>query len=206
MKNKLSQIIWGKDNKFNGLIALVIVSLIVLGCNCNKITELTSKGKTTPTNPSNSVFPTNTGTAPTPSTPTFTKADASKKQIPSDAELQEMIKKTLLGFNSAIQTQDFSNFHTEISRLWQKETTPDKLKQTFQSFIDGEADISNISSMNATITSQPQIIKRLGLNMLDVKGEYSTSPIKTTFELQYAPEGKDWKLALIRVYTAIKRK
>ncbi|NJM54423.1 MAG: hypothetical protein HC846_14230 [Blastocatellia bacterium] len=80
------------------------------------------------------------------------------------------------------------------------------MKQTFQSFIDGQANISNISSMDATFTTPPQIIKKLGLNMLEVKGEYPTSPIKTTFELQYAADGKDWKLTSIQVYAAIKRK
>lgn len=206
MKNKLRQIIWGKDNKFNGLIALGIVSLIVLGCNCNKLNELSSNSGNTTTNPSNTFSPpTNTGTAPTKD-PTYTKADASKKQTPSDAEMQEIVKTTLLDFNDALQSQDFTDFHGKISSLWRKQTTPDKLKQTFQSFIDGQANISNISSMDATFTTPPQIIKKLGLNMLEVKGEYPTYPIKTTFELQYAADNKDWKLTSIQVYAAIKRK
>lgn len=204
MKNTLNQIIWGKDKKFNGFIAIVIVTLIVLGCNCNKLNELAKKNDT-PSNSSNTFTPTNTQPDSTPA-PTYTKADASKKQIPSDAEMQDIVKTTLLDFNDALQSEDFTNFYSKISRVWQKQTNPDKMKQTFQNFIDGEADVSNISSMTATFTSQPQLVKKFGLDMLDVKGEYPTYPIKTTFELQYVPEGKDWKLGLIQVYTAIKKK
>lgn len=205
MKNTLHQIIWGKDKRFNGLIALGIVTLIVLGCNCNKLNELAQNSSNTSTNPSNTFSPpNNTATAPKKDT-TYTKADASKKEIPSDAEMQEIAKATLLDFNDALQSEDFTNFHGKISNLWRKQTTPDKLKQTFQSFIDGQANMSSISSMDATFTSPPKIIRELGMNMLEAKGEYPTYPIKTTFELKYAAEGKDWKLTSIRVFTAIKK-
>lgn len=39
-----------------------------------------------------------------------------------------------------------------------------------------------------------------------VEGSYDTSGIKTDFELQYIPEGKEWKLFGIRVYTGVKRR
>ncbi|NJM54422.1 MAG: hypothetical protein HC846_14225 [Blastocatellia bacterium] len=110
MKNTLHQIIWGKDKRFNGLIALGIVTLIVLGCNCNKLNELAQNSSNTSTNPSNTFSPTNTGTSPKKDT-TYTKADASKKEIPSDAEMQEIAKATLLDFNDALQSEDFTNFH-----------------------------------------------------------------------------------------------
>lgn len=207
MKNTLRQIIWGKDKRFNGLFALGIVTLIVLGCNCNKLNELAKKDNT-PSNPSNS-FPTNTtgpDTIPSPSTPTYTKADASKKQIPSDAEMQEIVKTTLLDFNSAIQSEDFTDFHAKSSRALQKTANPEKMKQTFQLFIDGQMDISSISSMTAKITSPPKLQNRAGFTVLSVAGEYPTYGYSTTFELQYVPERSDWKLFLINVHAPIKKK
>jgi hypothetical protein len=208
MKNTLRQIIWGKDKRFNGLFALGIVTLIVLGCNCNKLNELSQKDST-PSNSSNTFTPTNTtGPDSKPSTPspTYTKADASKKQIPSEAEMQDIIKTTVLDFNSAVQSEDFTEFHDKSSRALQKTANPEKMKQTFQLFIDGEMDISSISSMTATITSPAKIETKGSYNVLSVSGEYPTYGIKTTFDLQYIAEGKDWKLLLIKIYAPIKKK
>lgn len=205
MKNTLGQIIWGKDKRFNGLIALGIVTLIVLGCNCNKLAELGQKDNNS-TTPSNTFTPpTNTGTAPTPA-PTFTKADASKKQIPVDAELQEMVKTTVLDFNDAVQSEDFTNFHAKSSKALQRTANPAKMKETFQQFIDGEMNIASISSMQAKITSPPKLENRSGYNIFSVSGEYPTYGVTTTFDLQYVAEGKDWKLLLIKIYAPIKKK
>jgi hypothetical protein len=205
MKNKLGQIIWSKDKKLNGLIALFIVSLIVLGCTCNK--NFGDLGSNSTTNTPSNTFtpPTNTGTAPAKD-PTFTKADASKKQLPSDAELQEMVKATVLDFNSAVQSEDFTNFHANSSKALQKTANPAKMKETFQQFIDGEMNISSISSMTATITSPPKLENRSGYNIFSVSGKYPTYGVETTFDLQYVAEGKDWKLLLIKIYAPIKRK
>lgn len=205
MKKTLRQIICGKENKFNGLIALVIVSFIVLGCNCNKLNELASKDNNS-TNPSNTFTPpTNTGPAPAKD-PTYTKADASKKQIPSEAEMQDMIKTTVLEFNSAVQAEDFTDFHAKSSKALQRTANPVKMKETFQQFIDGEMDISSISSMTASITSPAKLENRSGYNVLSVSGEYPTYGVRTTFDLQYVGEGKDWKLLLIKIYAPIKKK
>ena len=43
-----------------------------------------------------------------------------------------------------------------------------------------------------------------GYNLVDIKGDYDTSPIKTTFDLSYIQEGSDWKLFKIQVYTGVK--
>lgn len=223
MKKKLSNIMLGRSNKFNGLIALMVVCSIVLGCQCNKILDSAKEGsdkddtpiakkddnQTPNTNPFSKNTSTDSGDTSnndTDEAPTYTKSDASKKQVPSDTEMQDIVKTTLLDFNDALQDEDFTEFYRTISKAWQKQTNPEKLKQGFQAFITGETDISNISSMKATFTTPPSVIKNMGYDMLDVKGEYPTSGIKTTFDLQYVPEGKDWKLAAIRVYAKINKK
>ncbi len=119
MKNKIREILIGKGNAFNGLIALTIVGLFILGCNCNKLGDLGKRDD----NPTNSSYPTNAGTAPTKTEPTYTKADASKKELPSDPEMQEMVKTSLLDFNSGVQTQNFTNFHSTVSKILQKQAS-----------------------------------------------------------------------------------
>jgi hypothetical protein len=198
MKNILHSVIFGKDNKISGLIAFAIVGMIVLGCNCNKqigsISNLDSKPSTSPT-----IFAT---PAATPK-PVITKSDASKGEVPAEAEAQDIARTSLLDFNSALQSADFTTFHGNISRVWQRQTTPEKLKTLFQSFIDGKANISQISSLEAKFSPAPSIERTQGVKTLVLNGEYATTSIPTTFELKYIAEGKNWKLIAIKVYTAV---
>lgn len=127
-----------------------------------------------------------------------TKADASKKEVPSETEAQEMAKATLLEFNKAIEQEDFTDFHDTISKTWQKEITPQKFNEAFAEFIEKKVDISDISSEDAEFSPSPAVNKEQGFDMLTLNGEYATSP-KTKFELKYIPEGKEWKLSRIRV-------
>lgn len=80
MKNTLHQFFWGKENRANGLIALSVVSLIVLGCTCSVGNPWQKENNSTPV--SNTIpQPSESGAAPiqaenTP-TPSITKTPAS---------------------------------------------------------------------------------------------------------------------------------
>jgi len=203
MKKVINQILFGKNSMVSGLLALAVISAIGLGCFCNrdKINELSNTGGTS-TSPSPTATP-----SPSPSpTKEYKKADASKNEIPGGDEMQDMVKKTLLDFNDSLQKEDFTDFHSKISRFWQKQTSPEKLKSSFQGFIDGNADLSPIRPMTARFTKGPETTRSLGMKTLEVNGEYPTSPITSTFELKYIAEGKEWKLAGIQVVTRVDRK
>ncbi|HEY8560850.1 MAG TPA: hypothetical protein VIL74_10785 [Pyrinomonadaceae bacterium] len=183
----------------SGLIAIAVVSAIGLGCFCNKdkFEGLSNTGPAT--SPS-------TAASPSPAaTKSYTKADASKAEVPSDDEMQDMVKRTMLDFNAALQKEDFNDFHKSVSKVWQKQITPEKFKESFQDFINGEADFGEISSMQAKFTSPASITKSTGVKTLESRGEYATSPNATEFELKYIAEGKDWKLIGLKVYTNVKR-
>jgi hypothetical protein len=199
MKKLVNEILFGKNSMVSGIIALVVISAIGLGCFCNKdkFGGLTNSGSTTTPSPVASPSP-----APTKS---YTKADASKAVVPSDDEMQDIVKRTLLDFNDALQKEDFTDFHKTISKVWQKQITPEKFKESFQTFIDGNTDLSPISSMNAKFTSPAEITKSTGVKTLEAKGEYATSPNSTEFELKYIAEGKEWKLIGLKVYANIKK-
>src|SRR5688572_4145925 len=137
MKKLINEILFGKNSMFSGLIAVAVISAIGLGCFCNKdkFGDLANTGTTT--SPSATATP-----SPSPSpTKEFKKSDASKNEIPSSDEMQEMVKKTLLDFNDGLQKEDFTDFHGKLSKFWQKQTSPEKLKTSFQGFIDGDADL-----------------------------------------------------------------
>ena len=201
MKKLVSEIFFGKNSIISGLFALAVISSIGTGCFCNK-DKFNSLTNSTSGSPTPTASPSATATVKKD----YTKADASKNEIPKDDEMQDIVKKTLLDFNGSLQKEDFSSFYATISKFWQKQTSPDKLKNSFQSFIDGDADLNPISSMTATFKRGPETTRSLGMKTLEVDGEYPTSPIITTFELKYIAEGKEWKLAGINVQTKITKK
>lgn len=186
MKKLLKEIFFGKNSIAGGLIALAVISAIGLGCFCNenKLKSLT-----------NSETP-----APTPApTKSYTKADASKNEVPSDEEMQEIVKTTMLDFNNAVMKEDFTDFHSKISDNWQKNVTPDKFKEGFKQFIDRKVDMGAIKSEKANFTAGPKINKKGKLSELLVEGGYNISPSSVDFKLNYVAQGKDWKLSGIEV-------
>lgn len=129
------------------------------------------------------------------------RADASRGEIPAGDELQEMSQKTLVEFNDSIEQEDFTDFYGSISKLWQRQSSPAKLKQTFQEFIDKKVNIGAVRTMEANFTSKPRVDDSKGFKELIVEGRYDTSPMPTKFQLKYTPEGKNWKLTGIFVDT-----
>lgn len=198
MKKLICEILFGKNTLASGLVALTVVSSIALGCNCSKDFDLSNLANA---NDSNA---TNTSSNTVSRTSSSSKPDASTGKVPSDEQLQDMVKETLLDFNDSVRQEDFTEFHSKICKPWQKQTTPASLKTTFQSFITNNISIASIDPLEATFTDTPDVGRELGYKTLKLKGEYPTSPNVTKFELNYIPEGKDWKLSKIIVDTTSK--
>lgn len=200
MKKIINNILWGRDTRSSGLIAFAVIGFIALGCACPKDSN-TSTGNSSSDNPFSSSNESETDTT----RPGESKPDASKGAMPSEGELQYLVRDTMLSFNNAIQSSDFSSFYSGISKQWQKQTSAEELESQFQSFIDGKANFGEIRSMTADIKSKATR-KQSGYNVLDVKGEYPTKPITTTFDLSYVAEGSEWRLFKIQVYTGVRTK
>lgn len=192
MKHLLTALFFGKDARFSGLIALGIVGSIALGCNCNK-----SFGDLGTTNESNTTSTSNSNTTvPPPS-----RADASTGQGPTDIQAQELARTTVLDFNRAIQSGDFTDFHKTLSKPFQKQASVAKLEDAFKEFVEQKIDLSEIRTMPAYFGPAPSVETISGVKHLLLKGAYSTSSRPTRFDLKYIPEGKDWKLISIEINT-----
>ena len=192
MKKIIQKICLGNESKINVLFILVIFIIVGLGCSSLKPKDEPVAVNTKITEP-----------VEKPSTPkTITKkADASKGEIPRDDELQDMVKTTLLDFNDAVTSADFTTFYGNISKLWQRQTSPAKLEDTFKVFIDGKNNFSAIRSKDAEFSSNPKVDDSKGFKELVLEGKYDTSPLPTKFTLKYTPESKNWKLTGIIVDT-----
>jgi len=200
MKKFALDLFFGRDNRVSGVIAFTIIGLIALGCTCNKDFNLGTNST------SNSGTFANTSSSPTANTASTPKtdvpdADASTGKMPSDAQLQEMARETVLDFNDAIQSEDFTAFHSKISKPFQKQASPERFKQVFAEFLNNNIDFKEVEDLTAEFSPAPALGKESGYNVLSLNGSYATTPRRTKFELKYIPEGKEWKLIFIRIST-----
>jgi hypothetical protein len=115
---------------------------------------------------------------------------------PPAAELERMVAEALLDFNRAVRTRDFTAFYGNLSDVWKKETTPERLRETFRVFQDKDIDIGPIKDVKPQV-APPAVVNDRGV--LVVAGHYPTEPSQVQFELEYARERGDWKLSGIAV-------
>jgi hypothetical protein len=116
--------------------------------------------------------------------------------VPPEAELERMAEEALLGFNRAVRAGDFTAFHGTLADVWKRETTPQRLQQTFQEFIDKNIDIGPIKDVKPRVAPPPAVNDK---GVLVVAGHYPTRPSRVRFELEYARERGVWKLTGISV-------
>jgi len=116
--------------------------------------------------------------------------------VPAETELQAMAVKAVLGLGRAISTKDFTEFHRSTAALWQRQTTPEALRNAFQSLIDQGADLSVVQGRSATFTEKPSID---GSARLILDGYFPSEPARVSFTLKYIHEAPEWKLVGINV-------
>ena len=119
-------------------------------------------------------------------------------EVPPESELKSMTLKSLLAFNDGVQEKDFSGFYKQLAGLWQEQTTPAKLKELFNDFIEKEINIAPIKKLQPVFNKEAKINSD---DMLVIAGYYPTTPKRVVFELKYLEEKGDWKLAGINVKT-----
>ena len=119
------------------------------------------------------------------------------KQLPPDEKSKALALDSLLAFNKAVQDKSFVGFHQQIiSRRWQEQITPDKLKEVFNQFIETHLDISPIKEVQPILSAAPEINSD---GILVLEGYYPTHPNKVYFRLKYIYEHPAWKLFGIQV-------
>ncbi len=117
-------------------------------------------------------------------------------RVPPDADLERMAADALLAFNRSVRARDFTAFYGALADVWKRQTTPERLRQTFQEFIDKDIDIAGIRDVKPRIAPTAAVTDG---SKLVVAGHYPTKPSQVRFELEYAYEGRDWKLRGISV-------
>ncbi|OAI46128.1 hypothetical protein AYO44_11855 [Planctomycetaceae bacterium SCGC AG-212-F19] len=114
-----------------------------------------------------------------------------KGDMPTEAELRQLVTGTLLDLDQGIKTKDFTAFHGRLAGPFQKDKTPKDLQMSFQNFIDSKPDFSSIKDVAPKFEPAPV----LGPDgVLLVKGYFPAKGLRLGFELRYVFEQTAWKL------------
>lgn len=131
--------------------------------------------------------------------------DASTGKLPTDEQLQAMLQKTIQDLAAAIETEDFTNFKTTVSKgAVAYNVPPERLKM----FYGHQMMLPRLRKIIGTkpTFSRPPAIDKYTLTRADkttevfpainLSGVYENTDSPVKFEVQYLAEGKDWKVSI----------
>ncbi|MCA1659987.1 MAG: hypothetical protein LC642_05550 [Verrucomicrobiaceae bacterium] len=116
--------------------------------------------------------------------------------VPPAQELRTLVDDSIVAFNQAVQTQDFTGFHKRISKVWQEQITPAQLKERFQVFIEQKIDLSFTKAVQPAFLEPPAIDSD---GVLTLEGRYPTEPYQVDFRFQYVQEKSAWRLLGVKL-------
>ena len=123
-------------------------------------------------------------------------APSSDQKPPGPVPMEVLIKSTLLSFNDANITGNYSVLHAKLSRPFRDQFSPERLKETFQSFARQNINFDIIAAMRPVLTEDPRIDDR---GALLARGYFDTSPNRVTFVLDFIQSEGDWRPINIHV-------
>lgn len=121
-----------------------------------------------------------------------------QNKVPSERSLEALVKATLLSWNDANVTGNYTVFHAKLSKPFREQFPPDRLKQIFRKFADQNIDIDVVAAMKPAYDPAPAVNDD---GKLVVNGYFPTEPLRVIFALEFIPSDGEWKLISINVKT-----
>jgi hypothetical protein len=119
---------------------------------------------------------------------------AAQNKVPDERVLEALVKATLLSFNDANVTGNYTVFHAKLSKPFRQQFTPERLQSTFKDFASKDIDFDII----AAYKPEPRVDEA---GKLLVKGWFPTEPVRVVYDLEFIPSDGEWKLISINVKT-----
>jgi len=111
--------------------------------------------------------------------------------VPAEDDLKAMTNASMLLLARAIKTKDFSEFYNKTAKVWQSQTTPEALKESFVKYTEQNVDLTFVETMSPEFQEKPSIDNSGILNM---KGSYPARPAPLNFTVKYIRQESEWKL------------
>jgi hypothetical protein len=116
--------------------------------------------------------------------------------VPAEDELKAMASRSALLLARAINNKDFSEFYNATAKVWQSQTTPEALKETFIKYIEQNVDLTFVEGHSPEFSEKPSIDES---GRLILKGYYPTQPSRLSFTIKFIRQESEWKLIGIHV-------
>ncbi|MFM9903800.1 MAG: hypothetical protein ACKVQJ_04425 [Pyrinomonadaceae bacterium] len=178
MKKLIHKLVFGKNGKLSGLIALAVIGSIALGCNCGKNFDLANLAKNS--NLSNS------------------SSDSTSDSVPSNSVVEGLVKDTISQFSDAVDSGDFADLRSNASTDFQSTYSVSEMKTAFKSYTDKRSLVvpvlNKVPSTDANFSRPPSLRSEKGLKILVAEGKFPTKPYNVRFEFEYVMRGGEWKL------------
>ncbi|MCP9629834.1 hypothetical protein NML43_22320 [Rhodopseudomonas palustris] len=124
-------------------------------------------------------------------------AGAAAAQKVPDKELQEvLIKTSLITFNDANVTNNYTVLHAKLSQPFRDQFTPDKLKESFKPFADAHVDFDIIAAKPPILTEPAKVDDE---GKLTLRGYFDTKPNRVSYDLAFIRSEGEWKLIRLNV-------
>jgi hypothetical protein len=120
---------------------------------------------------------------------------ASAQKVPDPVPLEALIKVTLLSFNDANVTGNYTVLHAKLSKPFRDQFPPDRLKEVFKAFSDNHIDFDIIAAKPPIATEEPKVSDS---GTLSVKGRFDTNP-NVNYDLDFIMSDGEWKAIKINV-------
>src|SRR5260370_19285163 len=107
-----------------------------------------------------------------------------QNKVPSERTLEVLVKTSLLSFNDADVTGNYTVLHDKLSKPFRQEYPPEKLKEAFKEFSEKNIDIELIASLKPGHAAAPSIESQ---GQLRVRCHFPTSPARSHSQLALIP-------------------
>lgn len=126
------------------------------------------------------------------------RADAQQRPaVPSEPAIEILIKQSLLSFNDANLTGNYTVFHAGLAETFRQQFTVERIRDAFRGFHDQQIDLVGI------LLHRPRLTKAATINannVLELEGLFDTRPLNVVFAMQYlASSTGEWKLVGLNI-------
>lgn len=137
---------------------------------------------------------------PKASTPAKPNATQSASNIPDPRQLNLLIRTTIIAFNQANQTGNYSVLRDLGAPSFQFANSPAKLARIFSNIRHRNLDLSPILYFDPKLIRQPTFQQN---GLLRLSGFFDTRPERVVFDLQFQRVNTSWRLFGISVETRV---
>jgi hypothetical protein len=125
-------------------------------------------------------------------------AASAQTKVPNERVLEALVKVTMLTFNDANVTGNYTVFHAKASKPFRQKFSPEKLEETFKEFSRNGIDFDIIAAYKPVYDPAPRVDTD---GRLLVEGYFPTEPTRVVYDLEFIPSDGEWKLISINVKT-----